>query len=247
MKILFNTATLYQQNTKKTNPASQNPCLKKTAVNDSFISFSSKEKKKDNSLKNSIKLIMTAALISASGHAKETKELPYSQSPAISTLEGTKWWNKFNKSEQKVIEKVENEVARAYEESGKRLSAKDTPKIIENLELNKKDSSLVKSLLETYEKNHYNDFYAAGAKHISPRKQELETKALVEIFTFAFETGKVLRYSEENLEKLMNKIQTKKSEKPFIKNFLEPYLNINKDQNSTDFYNNEITGDFDEN
>jgi len=188
---------------------------------------------------------MAAALFSAASHAQTQVNPTNEHMPVRISVDNQNWWNKFSPDEQEIVERIENEAARVHQETGEWISEKDSSIVMKKLDIDKNYTKLVNSLIKGYENNYFNDFYAADSKQFSPRKQGLKQKALTEIFDYTFDTGKLLRYSDKNLDKLAAKIGAKEEEKPFLKYFLKQYLNINKNQATDTFYETEIVSDMD--
>lgn len=235
-------------NVRQNYNSNENPLKKKdeipslNTINSDSISFSGKNKR---ATVNNTKLVMAAALLSIATHVGA--QVPKNNISPLKQImkQSTEWFNKFSHKEQKIIQKVENEALRIYQEEGVKVSPKDSTKIIDNLHIKAKHKPLVKKLLEQYEKENIKGFYITASDTLSPRKQEIKEKALKEVIDYTFDTGRILRYNDENIKAIAEKIGVKEEEIPFLKVFLKPHIQINepsKDPNS--FYNTVILGDF---
>ena len=192
-------------------------------------------------------LLILAAMFSVATHAQDigAKQHVLPMNKVIQLLES--WWSKFSLREQKIIQKVENEAARRYQQNGGKSIQKDSLEIIQILHINDKEKPLVKDLLAQYESDTTKgfSFNMANSPKLSPRKQELKEKATNEVTNYFFDAGKILRYSDENMEKVAQKIGATEEEVSFVKLVLKPQLDIYKDtKDPYSFFNQELLGDF---
>ena len=232
----------------KQNLSSANNLERVTAVTlkttEDSVSFSGKKVKMAKGFKKNAQLFMSALLLSVANHSPAQVKAHVPEIVKVVAQDTSKWWNKFNPDERKLVEELENVVAKRWVENGKKAYLKDTSSIYQELDVKGTKKDLVNNLLKEYEKADSSKIYFINLKHLSPRKQELKRRALTEAINYTFDTGKVLRYSDENIQILAEKIGAEKKELPFVKLFLKPHLDLGKGQPKYRFFQTELLGDF---
>ena len=246
MRVTFNTVDARLQKSKSNLKSEQRNNLMSANRGDSFISFCKQESKKDNSLKRNLKLMAMLAMFSAATNAQGHSKLMRVETPTTISVENKQWWDKFSPEEQKVIVRVENEVAKTYGQTGQKMSEEDISELIENLDIDEEQTPLVEKLLRGYDKNNYNDFYSLDSQHMSPRAQKIKQKALVEVLSYSSRTGKIVKYSDRNIKIIAKKVGANEEELAIVKCFLKSYLDVDQTNPQEGSNQKEIVGDLSE-
>lgn len=219
------------------------PMIRQSYTADSFTFGNNIQENKDKNVIRNLRLVSAIALLSMAPNAQSGQPRIYENSPNVITEKNKDWWNQFSKTEKQIIEQVQNETARVYEETGKQPPKSYASKMMEDLQLDKKHKNLVENLLETYNEENYQGFYEISSEHMSPRAQKLKEEALIEVFRFTNETGKILKFNESNVTKLSEIIGAKTEEVPMLKHFLKSYLKIHKTLDDKNMDNYAFYGD----